>query len=115
MRALEGLGGRIGVPEAVAETPCAWGRRTPWQEEVSLSPVALFLFSLGVSEGDTEAGGLTGVVLAPGALGCRQGGGPLSAPISRQLFFRNVCLFTCPGPHGVSCGLFCCGRHHLVP
>lgn len=48
-RALEGLGGRIGVPEAVAEMPCAWGRRTPWQEEVSLSPVALFLFSLGGS------------------------------------------------------------------
>lgn len=71
--------------------------------------------SLGVSEGDTEAGGLTGVVLAPGALGCGQGGGPLSAPISRQLFFRNVCLFTCPGPQGVSCGLFRCGRHHLVP
>ena len=45
----------------------------------------------GVSEGDTEAGSLTGVILAPGALGCGQGGGPLSAPISWQLF-RNVCL-----------------------
>ena len=53
---------------------------------------SVFVLSGGVSEGDTEAGGLTGVVLAPGALGCGQGGGPLSAPISWQLFFRNVWL-----------------------
>ena len=64
------LGGR-GRPRPWPRRCVGW--RTPWWEEASLSPVALFLLSLGASEGDTEAGSLTGIFLAPGVLGVRAG------------------------------------------